>query len=205
MATARLAAPSPLGIFQAAATRTEYPPEASSLPANAITYYRCTLTGAPDGLPDLDLPISSFIVRHRAGADSYYSTVVPTVAVVEGIAARSNGEVVIWSQTGAVVEEVLRGALASIATAEGASSQSITLSGNTPSAPTDPQTYVLGQVQYLAQKIGGETRLRLPPRAAMRPGDTVIYRGVYTAVGDVTWSVAIADGSLTVQMEIATG
>ncbi len=39
--------------------------------------YLCTLTGAPDALPDLVLPISGFTARRRSGTPSYLQAVIP--------------------------------------------------------------------------------------------------------------------------------
>ena len=203
-ATAMFSGLSPLGDLSVLANRVVYPPAASTLPRDAVTTYRCVITGAPDGLPDLVLPVSSFSVRHRADADSYYHIVVPTCALLDGIAARRHGEIVLVSVLGAIEEELLRGELGSLGTAVGATSQSITISGNTPLAPTERRTYSLDQVLYQSTSLAGQTRLRIPPRAGMRPGDTVIYRGVYTAIGDISWGVSVSQGSLDAQMEIAT-
>ncbi len=45
----------------------------------AVVRYYCTLTGAPDGLSDLTIPISSFQATKRTGESTYLSVVVPGI------------------------------------------------------------------------------------------------------------------------------
>lgn len=196
-----LQAPDAVGTPQA--TAFALPAVAADIP-QAITYYFCKLTGAADGLTDVTLPMSSFSVRHRYDGPSYYQLTIPTYAYVSAIAARPNGEIVIWAKTGEVEEELLRGDLGNVRTDRGSKSQSISISGNSERAASDPATYLLAEALYASTTFEGESRLRIPPRAAIRPGDFIRYADLNFQAGEVTWSVAVSAGGMAITMEIAS-
>lgn len=179
------------------------PATASVIPPG-ITRYFCLLTGAPDGLADVLLPISNFSVRHRPDAPSYYSITIPSYAYVGDLTARPNGEIVIWSEKSGISEELARGDLGQVAIARGPNSQSISISGNADRAELPHLTYVFDEALYVSTTFAGDSRLRIEPRARIRPGDYVRYQEVNFAVGDVTWSVAVSAGGMAVTMELAS-
>lgn len=185
------------------ATAFALPAVAAEIP-QAITYYFAKLTGAADGLTDVTLPMSSFSVRHRYDGPSYYQLTIPTYAYVSAIAARPNGEIVIWSKTGEVEEELLRGDLGNVRTDRGPTSQSISISGNSERAARDPATYLLAEALYASTTFGGESRLRIPPRAAIRPGDFIRYADLNFQAGEVTWSAAVSAGGMAITMEVSS-
>ena len=173
-----------------------YPPLASIIPPG-VTRYFCKLTGSPD----LILPIESFSVRHRVETKSYYQIVVPNYDdYIDGISARRLGQIVIWSDTNGVTEELSRGTCGDVRTDRGPNSKSITISGNASRAATTPATYILAEALYAYSTFDGEQRLRIKPRAAIRPGDTIRYRDIFFTVGSVSWSVSDSGAS----MEVAT-
>jgi hypothetical protein len=176
-----------------------YPAPALDI-ADGIARYYCTLTGSEDSLDDVVLPISSFSVRHRTDSASYYSLVIPSYDYVGAIAARPNGQIVLTMDTDGTVEELARGSLGDVRTDRGPRSQSISISGNASRAATTPATYVLPDALYAYTTFDGESRLRIKPRAAMRPGDTVRYKDVFFEVNAVSWSVSVQGAT----MEIAT-
>jgi len=196
-----LQAPDAIGTPQA--TGFALPAVADEIP-EAVTYYYCKLTGGPDGLTDVTLPMSSFSVRHRYDGPSYYQLTIPTYSYVSAIAARPNGEIVIWSKTGDIEEELLRGDLGNVRTDRGPKSQSISISGNSERAASDPATYLLAEALYASTTFEGESRLRIPPRAAIRPGDFIRYADLNFQAGEVTWSVAVSAGGMAITMEIAS-
>lgn len=181
-----------------------------SLPAPAaiippgVTLYYCKITGAADGLADALLPISNFSVRHREATASYYNVTIPSYAYVSALSARTHGEIVIWSERAGVSEELMRGALGDVSVARGPNSQSISISGNASRAATPSYTYVIGEALYTSTTFAGDTRLRIEPRAAIRPGDYVRYQDLNFAVGEVTWSVAVSAGGMAATMEVAS-
>jgi hypothetical protein len=98
----------------------------------------------------------------------------------------------------------MRGPLSEIRTDRGVASQSITLSGDASRAATEAATYVLERVSYVSTDAEGNTRIRIPPRAAVRPGDAVAYDGIVISVGLVTWAVSASQGGISASMEVAT-
>lgn len=168
-----------------------------------VTHYFCLLTGAPDGLADALLPISNFSVRHRQATASYYNVTIPSFAYVGALSARTHGEIVLWSERAGVSEELMRGTLGEVSVARGPNSQSISISGNASRAATPSFTYVIGEALYTSTTFAGDTRLRIEPRAAIRPGDYVRYQELNFAVGEVSWSVAVSAGGMAVTMEVA--
>lgn len=183
------------------ATAFALPAVEDAIPGD-VTYYFCKLTGAADGLTDAVLPISNFSVRHRYDGPSYYQITIPSYAYVTAITARPNGEIVLWSETGGVSEELLRGDLGSVRTDRGPRSQSISISGNSDRAASDSKTFLLAEALYASTTFEGESRLRIPPRAGIRPGDFVRYSDLNFQVGEVVWSVAVSPGGMAITMEI---
>lgn len=181
-----------------------------SLPAPAaiippgVTLYYCKITGGADGLADALLPISNFSVRHRQATASYYNVTIPSYAYVSDLAARPNGEIVLWSERAGVSEELMRGALGDVSVARGPNSQSISISGNASRAATPSFTYIIPEALYTSTTFAGDSRLRIEPRAAIRPGDYVRYQELNFAVGEVSWSVAVSAGGMAVTMEVAS-
>jgi hypothetical protein len=190
---------SPLGALTVLAATIVYAP---TIPTG-VTYYQCKLTGDADALPDLVLPISSFQVRHRVDTESYYSVVIPGYTAIDAITARTHGQLVLWSNTDGTIEELMRGPLGEVSTARGATSQSITISGNASRVTTAPYIYTIDSIEYAYTTFSGDYRLRIPPRAGIRPGDRLQYAGSTYNVGEVTWSVSASSGAMNAQMEVS--
>lgn len=178
------------------------PAAAAIIPPGVMLYY-CLLTGAEAGLSDLILPISNFSVRHRPDAPSYYSITIPTYALITDLTARPDGQIVIWSEKSGVSEELMRGDLGQVSVYRGPNSQSITISGNADQVELEHRTYVLTDALFVASTFSGDTRLRIDPRAAIRPGDFVRYQDLNFEVGAVSWSVSVSVGSMAATMELA--
>lgn len=146
------------------------------------THYHCYLTGGPDGLADLELPISSFQTRMSAtpAPRAYLSVIVPGVDdFIIGINARPNGRLKVdriynyldgSSSTFAMVNVPFE----SLTTNQGGRSGTTgTLSGFEESAFITPQTIELFDPITRSYDAGGiRYRCRIDPR--VRPNDTVI-------------------------------
>ena len=194
-------APGLLGVPRALVRAS--PPAAAEIPSG-VTLYLCRLTGAPDGRADVVLPIRSFQVRHRRDTASYYQVVIPSLEFIDAIEDRPNGQIVIWSDTDGVEEELMRGSLGIPRADRGPNNQAITISGNASRAQTPRATYRVSRVLYQYSTFDGEQRLRIEPRAGIRPGDTIQFGGSFFTAGVVTWSVSVSETELSAQMEVAT-
>ena len=191
-------------VFQPLSFRARaFPPNAEAVPSG-VTRYLCMLTGAPDGRTDAILPIRSFQVRHRRATASYYQVVIPSLDYIDALEDRPNGQIVIWSDTDGVEEELMRGSLGNVRGDRGPNNQAITISGNASRAQMPRATYRVSRVLYQYSTFDGEQRLRIEPRAAIRPGDTIQFEGSFFTAGVVTWSVSVSENELSAQMEVAT-
>lgn len=162
------------------------------------------LTGAPDALPDLALPLSSLRVTHRDATSSSFSAVVPTLALIDEVEARPNGVFEVdWVEDG-VVTDLMHGSIYSLRFDAGGNSQSLTLTGAPSQADPPEATHTLSGVSYRAWTDQGEMRLRAAPIPALRAGDTVIDGETSYLVDTVTWNLKPTGNSLQIQMEIAT-
>jgi len=107
----------------------------SFLNEEATERYILTITGIDDGLSDVEIPISSFQYRFQLGSKQYLSVVIPSIDYIDGIEARSNGQMVIdqcYELSGVIVSRnmILKtGSIHSITPHEGATSTSIVMDG----------------------------------------------------------------------------
>jgi len=169
---------------------------------NPSLLYFFTLTGAPDGLADVVIPIKSFQARHRSGDPSYLSVVIPGLDYATAIAARSNGEMVIHmskAMRGVIyhTEEIIRVELETIRTDDGSTNESITLDGHKTS--TYPaKTIALEGVNYHSVNDGKKLYRCAAPNIYLRPGDTATYGGDSFTVGLVTYYVGNGQQSMEV-------
>jgi hypothetical protein len=168
-------------------------------PEQVVTY-TCVLTGSADGLSDLTLPISTFQARHKDDASSYGAITVPAGAqYADAIAARPNGEIVVTWHQGTLDEEALRFPPDDIRLDRGASSSTLSISGNYDAAARDPKLFTLTDVSYIATS-SGSTRYRAAGRGDLRPGDFTYYGGTYSEVSEVVWSVSV--GATTMELVV---
>lgn len=178
--------------------------------ATAKTVYSCVLTGAPDGLSDLTLPMSSFQARMRDGDPSYLSVVVPSsVTYAADIAARSNGEIVIskgykFTDDTEQMEEIIRSSYDSIQVNRGARSDSLTMTGYKTTSSSAPKERTLDGVSYYGLQADGKRRVRADLDLFLRVGDTAIYGDGatdYFIVGTISYFV----GAEPLQMIMEAG
>ena len=162
------------------------------------THYKCVLTGAQDGLGDLVLPISSFVVRiNPSSSSSYVQAIVPGVDVyVDEISARSNGQLVIsrvyvYLDGSSTSYEMTRGLFETLRTDTGGKSGTTgTLQGYWVFVSSGYKEYLLVNPTY--RSWDGETvryRCELDPR--VRPGDSVTINEETLTVVSVQHSVDV--------------
>ncbi len=144
---------------------------------SAVARFYCTLTGAADGLADIELPISSFQARKRQGESNFLSVIVPGMAYAEAVAARSNGELYIEmaylvNGEATIREEIIRVEDLEINIYEGASSRSINLSGYREATYVAKNASISGS--NYKYTMSGRRGFRFPqPDPYLNPGDTL--------------------------------
>jgi hypothetical protein len=145
----------------------------------AIERFYFTLSGTPDGVADIEIPISSFQARKRSGESTYLSVIVPDFSSFSAaIVARSNGEMTIelayiLDGEQSVREKIITVDLEEIAPYEGPQNRSIGLSGH------KTQTFVakiatLERPTYKSSANGRRLFRFAKVDPYLNPGDTVI-------------------------------
>ncbi len=149
------------------------------------THYRCYLTGAPDSLADLELPISSFQTRMAASPvpRAYLSVIVPGVdAYIDAINARPNGRLKVdriynYLDGSSSTFNMVNVPFDTINTNQGGrSGMTGTLSGFEETGAITAQSIDLFDPVTRSSDNGGiRYRCRLDPR--VRPNDTATING----------------------------
>lgn len=158
-------------------------PPAVELPAVIETVtYSAKLTGAPDSLTDISLPISSFNARLRSARESYISIVVPHGGqFIEEIEARPNGEIVIYQNA----SEIARVNFQDLRLDKGPTATTLTLSGYKQVTYSDPGSWSYSSHSYYS-KSGGKSRVRMQANINIKPGDYMTVEGATFVVDTVT-------------------
>jgi|GEM_PF-1445275 len=173
-------------------------------PVWLATRYRCYLTGAA-GLPDLELPISSFQTRINSDSVSYLSCVLRGAdSYTDDIALRAAGQLRVFRvyvlSDGAESTYLMANVLLEqmdLSTG-GRSGVTAQLSGTGNMVPVTAKSMTLQNPSYFGLS-GGKHRYRCELDPRLRPGDTVTINGDTFVVGGITH---IVDTSFEM-MEIA--
>lgn len=169
----------------------------------AVTY-TLTLTGAPDSLTDIILPMSSFQERLKKDDPSWLSVVVPNGRTyADSVAARPNGEIVIdrngIKEDGSLESiEIGRVALEEIRTDEGGRSSALTLSGHKTTSGGTPKGVALDKVKVRSEYKGKRT-VQIKMDSAIVPGDQAEMDGQIFTIGEITRYVNSARAQMTVK------
>ncbi len=156
--------------------------------------YYLTLTGAPDDLSDVVIPISSFQYRLRDDTPSYLQVVIPGFDYATDIANRANGELIVEMSylVGGVEqhrEQLARVDLEDVQTHEGPRKKSIVLVGHR-TETWGAQIVTLRGITYQSDK-NGLIRIRCAePDLFVRPGNTVKAGDETFTAGQVMTAVA---------------
>ncbi len=138
--------------------------------------YHFTLTGAPDGLADVVLPMASFQYRLRDDTPSYLQVVIPRITDAAVIAARSNGDMIVemaYLIDGVEQhrEQLARVDFENVRVDKGTKNRSATLIGHR-TETWGAQIVTLTGITYQGD-YNGLIRVRLAmPDLWLRPGDT---------------------------------
>ena len=171
----------------------------------ALIRYYLTVTGAADGLEDIEIPMSSFQARRRSGEPTYLSVVIPGLEHAAAVAARSSGTIRVdqgYARGGRILqrEAIIEAAIDDVATYQGAMNSSIVLTGYRQANYT-PKTVVLTSPTYRSV-ARGVTRFRLArPYIFLNPGDTAVIDGESIDIAVMSYVVSSAQQNI----EIAGG
>jgi hypothetical protein len=156
-----------------------------AVPANrmnrAQVIYRCTLTGAADGLSDVILPMSSFQATMRNGDPSYLAVYVPNSAAYSDlVTARRHGAIVIqkgfrFDDGTEQMEVFVRMNYESLRLDRGGRSDTMTVTGHRTCTATGPKTWAVSGASFLGVSSEGKRRIRTAPDLFLRVGDTCIF------------------------------
>ncbi|MCW7755449.1 hypothetical protein OOT00_15845 [Desulfobotulus sp. H1] len=170
------------------------------VPAEAATaqvIYTCTLSGTEAGLPDLDLPMTSFACRLRTATPSYLSVTVPSrPGLSADIAARRSGTLRVCKGYRLVSgyersEEIARGKYDRMSSAGGGRSSSLTLVGYHRYGEGAGTLRPLQEVMVDGNDMEGRRTVRAAVDMWMRPGDVATWEGQTMTVGAVAIHVSV--------------
>jgi len=165
----------------------------------ATPIYIFVLTGGPDGVDDVELPITSAQVRTKTEGLLYLSVVVPGLPeYLDAAALRPNGEIVLsmgykLADGSRQLEELVRAdrSIASSRIDTGPRSVSITLTGWADIPDRDQRTVELANASYI-RTSGTGTTVRTAPDPWVRPGDQVIVNRTTFTVSAITYVISVA-------------
>ena len=138
------------------------------------------LTGAPDGLDDLQLIMFNFAATLRYTSASYIQMTVPYIQLDE-IIARQNGDIVLYKNG----VELYRVNFNDLRSNVGARSRKITISGRSTVAFPAPSSVPLVDVSRDDIQASGARELMVSPFNEVIPGDMISYDSILTTIGIV--------------------
>jgi hypothetical protein len=160
----------------------------------ALIRYYLTVTGAADGVDDIEIPMSSFQARRRSGEPTYLTAVVPSADYAAAIAARANGTLRIdqgYVLAGSILqrEPIMETDIDEAAIHHGGRQSSIRLTGYREATYT-PKAITLSGATYRGVS-GGKIRYRLAkPYIFLNPGDTVTIEDDTLTIGVMSYSIS---------------
>ena len=170
-----------------------------------VIRYFLTITGAADGLTDVDLPMSSFQSRRRSGDPTYLNVVIPSVDYIAYLTDRPNGTMIVsqgYEIDGEVIqrEQIIETSIDNVNTYEGGTNNSIVLIGYTTTTYT-AKTVTMEGLTYKGT-VSGKTTYRLAtPNIYLNPGDTVTIGTATFTAGVISYS--ISSESQQIEIEVA--
>jgi len=171
----------------------------------SVDRYWAILTGGPDGLTDLTIPISQFSARYQTGRNSYLSVVVPDYAeYISGIEARSNGELILmgayyYGGVSILEQEILRVDPQNVNVTIGSKSAKIVLDGYRETAVVGSTVSMSGPTY--SQLQAGVTQYTFPfIDFYLRPGDTITIGDDEAIVVDsISYNVTAKRRNMTIK------
>jgi hypothetical protein len=140
-------------------------------------YYYFTLTGVPDGLEDIDIPIENFQCRRRSGAPTFLTVTIPSYDYVDDIAARPNGKLrvdIVYKKYGQIIQrrKLVQTNFDGLMSHQGTKSASVMLQGYVTETYL-PKTVDINTSMYRSVNFGVIRHRLAKPIPSLNPGDTV--------------------------------
>ncbi len=159
---------------------------------NADQIFICTLTGDADGLPDLEIPVSTISGTIRSGSDSYLTVSFDGNRFDGGIADRPGGDIRIDVAAVDLVEivdvaELLTVNLENIDLYDTAKKITRVLTGHKQETYGPKNVDISGSAIRERNTVGGKLKIRKSIDAIIKPGDTVIMPDISFLVGRVSF------------------
>jgi hypothetical protein len=168
--------------------------------------YHCILTGAEDGLGDVDLPLSGIYSRLYSGEPSDHQVTVPfTIEIAEAIDARPNGTIRVFqaasiSASGDGGERlVCEFAIDRSSYHRGAYSASYTLAGSRQTTNATPITVTVDALFEEGRDFNGGRTWKVPAYYGIRPGDSAVIDGDTHLIDRVQFHASPTDTYLTLR------
>jgi len=175
--------------------------------------FRCVLTGADNGLDDLELPISSFNATVRDGDPTYLSCNIPNgSAYIDEILLRTDGDILVRAGVALAdgyeyLEEIVRVNYETLRTELTAFEGSVTdiaiITGHKTRTLNQSKEWELQGVSYYAMRDDGKRRLRADLDFQLRCGDILTYGDDTLVVGAISYSVTAAPAMKFMEIEEA--
>lgn len=160
----------------------------------AGTNYEMILTGGPNSLPDVTIPMSRFNVRKRSGSPSSATIIVPNGSFyAASIAARPDGDIIINRITRFksglnLVEELIDVNFNNFRSDLGPANDTITFGGRKQTTNTTPSTVPIGKA-VIRRDINGRLSYRAVLDVSVQPADTIDINGEQFVVDNISYTV----------------
>lgn len=171
---------------------------ARAVQSQTVYIFRLSATG----LETVTIPVSSVQMRRRDGEPTYMAVTVPSSAYSEQIAARADGEMIVYqgarfADGSMQLQEIARADLEDIRPDQGAHSYTVSLAGHRTVSNTDPKIVELVGTSYI-NTTDGKRRYRCAVNPWIAPGDTAVAAGASFTVGYISYTISTRGGQMEV-------
>lgn len=166
---------------------------------------RCWLTGAADGLPDIELPIAGFYARMYSGQASAFQVSVPyTEARYAAVKARAQGDLFVERVTSRDGVELGAESLFSFPNTgrqlhQGPYRQTLVLSGERQTTNATPATHSGLRFSLAGLDFNGARTWTTDLATVVRPGDAIVVEGEIVTIDRVQAEADTTRAKLTLR------
>jgi hypothetical protein len=171
--------------------------------------FRCILTGAEDGLDDLDLPMSMFTANVRDGDPTYLSCTIPNGSEYEDeILLRPNGDILVkyGARLASGIEqlvEIVRVNYEDMQIDRSATNDTIILTGHKTTTTGGSKEWPVSNVSYFGMDSDGKRRIRADMDYFLRCGDICQFDDDEMVVGSISYTVVAKPSFMSMEISEA--